>query len=117
VAASANAYNFDPAEVIAVGYSNGANIAAAMLLLRPETFPGAILFRAMVPLTEPPLPDLGGKRVLICAGRLDPIARVENAERLATLLRKGGTDVTLELQEASHGLVAEDLAAARRWLS
>ncbi|MFL5200046.1 MAG: alpha/beta hydrolase, partial [Microvirga sp.] len=58
---------------IALGFSNGANIAAALLLLRPETLAGAILIRAMVPLAEPPTPDLAGKPVLILSGSADPI--------------------------------------------
>jgi predicted esterase len=66
-------YGFDAHNVVAVGYSNGANIAASMLLLRPKTLSGAILFRAMVPLIPDELPDLSGKRIFMSAGLLDPI--------------------------------------------
>jgi phospholipase/carboxylesterase len=77
IASAAEKYNFEQANVTAVGSSNGANIAAAMLLLRPETLPAALLFRAMVTLSASPAADLGGKRVLLCAGRYDPIIPLE----------------------------------------
>ena len=117
VGAAAANYGFDAARVTAVGYSNGANIAAAVLLLRPETFCGAILFRAMVPLSQPPVSvELKGKRVMISAGADDPIVPTENAERLAGLLRERGAEITLLVQEAGHGLVRADLRAAKDWL-
>ncbi len=68
---------------VAVGFSNGANIAAALLLLRPEALAGAALLRAMVPLATPPAADLTGKPVLLLTGAADPIVRAENAARLA----------------------------------
>jgi phospholipase/carboxylesterase len=117
VAAVAAEYSFHPADVTALGYSNGANIAAAMLLLRPEVLNAAILLRAMVPLSRPAASDLTGKRVLISSGEDDPIVPAENAERLASLLKQRGADVTLEVQQASHGLVASDLAVAKEWLA
>ena len=116
VAAAGERYKFEARQVIAVGYSNGANIAAAMMLLRPEVFPAAILFRAMVVLSNPPAADLNGKRMLISAGRHDPIIPLENVQRLAGLLKNAGGDVSLQIQEAGHGLVQEDVAAAKAWL-
>jgi phospholipase/carboxylesterase len=110
-------YEFDPATLVAVGYSNGANIAAAVLLLRPGTLTSAILFRAMVPLTPSLPPGLSGTRALICSGTHDPIIPVENAERLAAMLRRAGADVTLRLEEAGHQLVFDEIAAAKNWLS
>lgn len=117
LAAATFHYGLDPGRVTAVGYSNGANIAAAMMLIRPKTLPAAILFRAMVPLSEPPARDLSGRRALISAGRLDPIIPTANSERLAGVLEKAGAEVTFEIQEAGHGLVQQDLAAAKRWLA
>ena len=76
-------YEFDPKRVTAVGYSNGANIAAAILLLRPETLAGAVLFRAMIPLVPPVLPKLAHASILISSGNQDPIVPLENAQRLA----------------------------------
>jgi len=94
---------------VAVGFSNGANIAAALLLLRPQALRAAILIRAMTPLQDPPPADLRGKRVLILSGAMDPIAPVDNAARLARTLRDAGADVEHETVPASHGLTGEDL--------
>ena len=115
VGGAATQYQFDANSVTAVGYSNGANIAAAVLLLRPGVLTRAILFRAMVPLT-PAVPTLAGTRVLICSGKDDPIVPVENAERLVAMLRRAGADVVLHLSAAGHKLVSGDMAAARDWL-
>jgi predicted esterase len=109
-------YGFDPARVIAVGFSNGANIAASMLLLRPETLAAAILFRPMVPLVPETLPDLARVPVFIGSGRQDPIVPVAEVERLAALLREAGAPVTLHWEASGHNLTPGDLDAAREWL-
>lgn len=109
-------YLFDPNQVIALGYSNGANIAAAVLFLRPKVLAGAILLRAMVPLVPQTVPDLAGKGVLISAGAQDPIVPRENAERLAAMLREAGANVNLHFESAGHALVSGDLEVARAWL-
>ncbi|MFZ1218090.1 MAG: alpha/beta hydrolase [Chthoniobacterales bacterium] len=114
--AAAKEYEFDPQSVTAVGYSNGANIAAAVLLLRPEVFSRAILFRAMVPLTPAHLPNLAKLRALISSGKRDPIIPMENAERLAMMLREAGADITLRVEDTGHQLTHGDLAAAKTWL-
>lgn len=116
VGAAAARYEFDLKRVIAVGYSNGANIAAAILLLRPEVLAGAILFRAMVPLVPPVLPNLAHARILLSSGKQDPIVPVGNAERLATMLRAAGADVTLRFESTGHALAFGDLEAAKEWL-
>jgi phospholipase/carboxylesterase len=110
-------YKVDVEHLIAVGYSNGANIAAAIILLGLAKFRRAILFRAMVPLSKIDAPDLETFRVLIAAGRLDPIARQPIAERLAHLLESEGAEVTLRFQPAGHELTASDVDDARRWLA
>jgi len=102
---------------IAVGFSNGANIAAAILLLRPEALAGAILLRAMVPLSNPPKADLTGKPVLLLSGRQDPIVPAENAARLAGLLKAAGVDVDHRTLPAGHGLSQADLTIAKDWLN
>ncbi|MGZ5004238.1 MAG: alpha/beta hydrolase [Chthoniobacterales bacterium] len=117
IAAAAAHYDFALNQLTAVGYSNGANIASAVMLLRPEAIPSAILLRAMVVLSVPPVVDLHGKRILICAGISDPIIPPENGAQLAALLEERGADVTFERQQASHGLVRADIVAARRWLA
>jgi phospholipase/carboxylesterase len=100
---------------VALGYSNGANIAAAVLLLRPDALAGAILLRAMVPLADPPSADLGDKPVLIVSGVQDPIASPDNAGRLAELLRRDGAAVDHKILAAGHALSNADVALARRW--
>ena len=117
VAAAAQTYAFDAQQVTALGYSNGANIAAAMMLLRPEVLPAAVLFRAMMPLKEPNPSNLSGKRVLLSAGDSDPIIPLPNVQALATLLKQSGADVQLAVQRASHGLVAADFAVGREWIN
>jgi phospholipase/carboxylesterase len=101
---------------IALGYSNGANIAAAVLLLRPETLSGAILLRAMVPLRTAPQDDLAAKPVLIISGAQDSIVPAENAARLAALLRASRAAVEHRVLPAGHGLSSADATMARQWL-
>jgi phospholipase/carboxylesterase len=101
---------------IALGFSNGANIASAMLLLRPQALSGAILLRAMVPLAVAPPADLGGKPVLIVSGAQDPIVPVDNAARLADLLRAAGAAVDHQVLPVAHGLSNADIVLASRWL-
>ncbi len=117
VGEAAEAYRFDRDKVTALGYSNGANIAAAMMLLRPEALAGAVLLRAMVPLAPEQPPDLRGRRVLLAEGEADPIVPRAEAERLAGLLRDAGASVTLRWTPAGHGLTQGDFEAAREWLS
>jgi predicted esterase len=117
VGVAAARYEFDPKRVMAVGFSNGANIAAALLLLRPEVLAGAVLFRAMVPIVPAVLPDLTHAQVLLSSGRQDPIVPVENAERLAAMLRNAGANVTLRFEPAGHSLALGDIKAAREWLT
>ena len=116
VAASAQHYGFSTDQLVAVGYSNGANIAASMLLLRPEIMRAAILFRAMVPLIPDKLPDLSSVRVWIGAGDQDPIVPASETKRLVELFRRAGADVTIRFANAGHGLTNDDLDAARQWL-
>src|SRR5215475_314167 len=116
VAAAAQHYGFAIDQLVAVGYSNGANIAAAMLLLRPEILPIAILFRAMVPLHPDKLPNLSSVRVWIGAGDQDPIVSASETKRLVELFRRTGADVTIRFAKAGHGLTNDDVEAARHWL-
>ena len=116
VVAAARHYQFAGDKVVAVGYSNGANIAASMLLLRPEVLSAAILFRAMVPLVPETLPNLSSARVWIGAGSEDPIIPTSETQRLVELLRSAGADVTLRFFNAGHGLTSSDVETARHWL-
>jgi len=116
VAAAVLHYKLAADDIVGVGYSNGANIAASMLLLRPEIMHGAILFRAMVPLVPDTLPDLSSVRVWIGSGDQDPIIPASEAQRLVELLRRAGADVTIRFAKAGHGLTNDDVEAARHWL-
>ena len=118
IAAASAHYGLDPARLTAVGFSNGANIAATILQLRPTALGAAILFRSMVVLDQPAAPaSLIGKRVLLLSGDADPIVPLDHPPRLAALLRAGGADVTQTFVPSSHGLTAADLTAAKSWLA
>ena len=101
---------------VALGYSNGANIAAAMLLLRPDVLAGAILLRAMVPLSQPPQADLKDKPVLIVSGKLDPIIPANNSAQLAALLTNAGANVQHPVLPAGHQLTQTDLTMSQEWI-
>lgn len=117
VDAAATRYGFDPRRIFALGYSNGANIAAALMLLHPRTLAGGVLLRPVLPLAPPATPDLASVSVLLAAGRDDPYAPRERVEALAARLRDGGADVELAWREAGHGLVPSDLHHAGAWLA
>lgn len=102
---------------VAVGFSNGANIAAALLELHPGVLAGAVLIRAMVPLKDAPAADLAGTPVLILSGQADPIVPAANAARLAADLGRAGAAVTHEILPAGHGLMQADVAIAARFLA
>ena len=110
-------YNFDLNQTIAVGFSNGANIATSMLLLRPDVFHSAILFRAMIPLIPNPLPDLSDKKILLSAGLNDPIVSRNETENLYRLFQKSNANITLKWQSSSHNLIQNDLIIAKEWIS
>jgi phospholipase/carboxylesterase len=117
VAAAAQHYGFAADKIVAVGYSNGANIAVSMPLLRPEILSAAILFRAMVPLVPETQPNLSSLRVWIGGGKFDPIVPASETRQLVELLRNAGADVTIQFLEGSHELTRHDVDAARKWLT
>jgi phospholipase/carboxylesterase len=102
---------------VAAGYSNGANIAAALLYLKPEALGGAVLLRAMTPLASGPEAQMDGKPVLILSGDMDPIAPAGNAARLASALEEAGARVTHRTVAAGHELSQADITATRSWLA
>ena len=117
VTTAAKHYGFADDKVVAVGYSNGANVAASMLLLRPEILSAAILFRAMVPLIPERPPNLSRGRVWMGAGTDDSIIPTSETKRLAELLRQAGADVTIRFFQAGHALTVDDIDGARQWLA
>ncbi|MBX6364110.1 MAG: alpha/beta hydrolase [Gemmatimonadetes bacterium] len=109
-------YALEATRLVAVGFSNGANIAAATMLLRPRLLDGAILLRPMVPFVPTAPPDLAGARVFIGAGRRDPMVPVAETERLAAMLGDAGADVAVHWHSGGHELGSDDVEEAKRWL-
>ncbi len=117
VEAAAERYGIDRRRLIALGFSNGANIAASMMLLRPSLLGGAALLRPMV-ILEPEAPaGLDGVPVLIQAGAADPMVLPGQPARLAAMLRAAGAEVTLEVSPGGHGLTQADVDGLAAWLS
>lgn len=117
ILAAAKHHSLDVRQLTAVGFSNGANIAATILLLRPEALGAGILFRPMVVLDQPAAPgSLAGRRVLLANGAMDPLVPADDPLRLAKLLRAGGAVADLESLQASHQLTPQDVAVAQSWL-
>lgn len=117
VVAAAASYRLERDGVIAVGFSNGANVAASVLLRRPGVLRSAVLLSPMVPFEPDPLPDLRGTAVFIGAGRADPIAPAAQVERLAGLLQRAGAEVTLHRADGGHAISEGEVDAARRWIA
>lgn len=107
-------YDLNPATTTYLGYSNGANLLAAILQLYPEVVRQAILLRGLQPLEAPPAADLAGARVLMLTGARDPYGR--HAPALEAALRQAGAEVTSEILPAGHELTGDDLDRAARWL-
>jgi phospholipase/carboxylesterase len=117
VEAAARQYKLDPSRVYALGYSNGANIAAAVLLLHGRALAGGVLLRPVLPLEPPTRPDLTGKSVLISAGRQDPYSPADRVDALADRLTQAGARVDLRWQEGGHQITPGELDLARDWLA
>ena len=113
---SSSIYDFDLKRLVAVGYSNGANIGASVLLRRPEVLAGAILFRAMVPFVPDVLPDLSKKFIILLEGMRDPIVSKQEEEILLKIFNKAHSNVTIKWQGSGHNLTQEDIDSAKKWL-
>ncbi|MEO8031461.1 MAG: alpha/beta hydrolase [Gemmatimonadota bacterium] len=116
IPAAAAVHGFDAGNVVAVGFSNGANIAASILLTHPGALAGAVLYRAMVPFEPTKLLPLPGTPVWLGVGRFDPIIPVANAERLAEMLSAAGAKVKVDWREVGHSLTEEEIGASGEWL-
>ena len=110
-------YDFDRSKLVAVGFSNGANIAHPTMLLHPSSLAGAVLLHAQYVLEPNPLPSLKGRPVFLAAGQADPIVPIGEAQRLADLLTAAGATVTPFWSPGGHALSREDVAQARQWLN
>jgi phospholipase/carboxylesterase len=114
IAAARKIYDIDAP--VAVGFSNGANIAAALLLTRPQLLHGAVLLRAMLPFELEPLPDLAGKPVLLLSGSNDTMISAAGRERLAAVLQAAGADLVYKVLPTGHNLTQNDRNLAAQWL-
>jgi phospholipase/carboxylesterase len=116
ISAAAEHYGFSSQRITALGYSNGANIAASLMLLRPGIVRRAVLLRAMVPLIPEHAPNLKGTSVFLASGITDPILPLDNARRLAAMLRDAGAGLNHLEIPTGHQLTSGELDAARTWL-
>jgi phospholipase/carboxylesterase len=114
---AASKYGFDAGKLVGVGFSNGANIAASLLLKRPGVLRSAVLLSAMVPFEPEQNPELEGTRVFLGSGKNDPFMPVPKVERLTQILREGGADVTVHWHPGGHTITNDELAAAQTWIS
>ncbi|AVI42995.1 phospholipase/carboxylesterase [Bacillus pumilus] len=112
---AAGKYGFDRHNVVALGYSNGANIAGSLLFHYEDALKGAILHHPMVPRRGVSLPSLAGKQVFIAAGENDPMCRPEESQELEQLLQGAGASVTLHWENRGHQLTREEVDAAALW--
>ncbi len=116
IAAAAGKYGLADNKIIAVGYSNGANIAASLLLTHPKLLSGAVLIRPMVPFRPQIIPDLKDLPVLLAAARRDQIVPPQQTSELSGILTAAGARVTIHWHPGGHELGADDIAAAKEWL-
>lgn len=114
---AAKHYDFDTGKLVAVGYSNGANIAGSLMLSKPGLLQAAVLLRAMVPFEPDTSPDLAGTPVFIASATADQIIPADNAEKLAGILSEAGAEVDQRWVQAGHGLTMPELDQARQWLA
>jgi phospholipase/carboxylesterase/glyoxalase family protein len=115
--AARDQYGFREDRILAVGYSNGANIAASLLLRFPRLLRAAVLFRAMVPFTLETQPDLAGVRILMTAGLKDSIVPITNTRQLADIFEAAGAEVSTHWHDGGHELGLDDVEAATQWLA
>ncbi|MCC5802279.1 alpha/beta hydrolase [Rossellomorea vietnamensis] len=112
---SAIDYEFDRGNVVALGYSNGANIAASMMYQIKESLKAGILFHAMVPRRGIELPDLSGVPVFIGAGKRDPLIPMNETKELVENLKKAYSPVTEFWTDGGHELRREEVEEAKKW--
>lgn len=103
--------------VVGLGYSNGANILASVMFGHPELFDAAVLMHPLIPFEPKPQPGLKGRRVLISAGRMDPICPVERTEALVRWFRDQGADTEVIWHDGGHGIAESEIDAIASFLS
>jgi phospholipase/carboxylesterase len=104
--------------LVAIGFSNGANIALATLVLHPDVVRSVVAFSGMYPLGEDDVDaPLDRTRVLLLNGADDPMAPARSVDRLEAQLRAKRADVTRIVRAGSHGITGEELVTAREWVA
>jgi len=117
IRAASERYGFSTRRLIIVGYSNGANLAAGLILLHPHYLAGAILLRVMVPLVPEIIRDFRQLSIFIGAAKLDPLIPAGQAEELAAIFKSGGADVGISWHQGGRELGEDDVQAAKNWLA
>jgi len=117
IEAAAEHYAFSKQHLVAVGYSNGANIAASLILVHPHSLVAGVLFRAQVPFTPDLVRNFSELSVFIAAGIRDPIVPRDQTEQLAAILESGGADVSMFWHQGGHELGDDDVTAAKTWVA
>jgi predicted esterase len=117
IEAASRKYSIKPERIIAVGYSNGANVASSVMLTRPDLVRAAVLFRPMVPFVPQSSPNLRGVKALVSAARRDPIVNQPETGRLVEILQAAGAGVTVHWYKGGHELSEDDIDAAASWVS
>ena len=112
---AAKTYEFDRTNIVAIGYSNGANIAASLLFHYENALKGAVLHHPMVPRRGTQLPNLEEKSVFIAAGTNDPICSPAESEELKTLLESANANVTMHWENRGHQLTMGEVEKAKEW--
>lgn len=117
VESAADHYGFDRSGLVAVGYSNGANIAGSLMLSYPGLLRAAVLLRAMIPFEPEPAPDLSGTPVFIASATADQMIPADHAEHLGGMLTEAGAEVDQRWRQAGHGLTMPEIEEAQAWLA
>lgn len=116
IEAAARTYGFEPGRLVAVGFSNGANIASSLLLRNPDALSAAALLRPMVPFVPEAPANLVRKPILIVAGSADPIVTASNTTQLVSLFTEANADVSVHRLPGGHALTAQDIPLTQTWL-
>jgi predicted esterase len=117
IRSASQGYSFSTRRLIVVGHSNGANLAASLILLHPHYLAGAVLFRVTVPLVPEIIRDFSNLFIFIGAARRDPLIPAGQAGELAAIFKSGGADVSISWHEGGRELGEDDVQAARNWLA
>jgi|SRR5690349_12845673 predicted esterase len=117
IRAASERYGFSTRRLVVVGHSDGANLAASLILLHPHYLAGAVLFRVMVPSLPDLIRDFSNLFIFIGAATLDPLIPADQASELAAIFKSGGAKVAISWHQGGRELGEDDIQAARNWLA